>query len=32
MRLNVEPLGEVDCFKYLGPQVAVDGGCGTQKE
>ena len=27
MILNSEPLEEVDCFKYLGPQVAVDGGC-----
>ena len=25
--LNGEPLEEVDCFKYLGPQVAADGGC-----
>ena len=25
--LNGEPLEEVDCFKYLGSQVAVDGGC-----
>ena len=25
--LNGKPLKEVDCFKYLGPQVAVDGGC-----
>ena len=24
---NVEPLEEVDCFKYLGSQVAADGGC-----
>ena len=30
--LNVEPLEEVDCFKYLGSQVAADGGCGTQNE
>ena len=22
-----EPLDEVDCFKYLGSQVAADGGC-----
>ena len=22
-----EPLEEVDCFKYLGLQVAADGGC-----
>ena len=25
--LNGEPLYEVDCFKYLGSQVAADGGC-----
>ena len=25
--LNGEPLEEVDCFKYLGSQVAGDGGC-----
>ena len=25
--LNCEPLAEVDRFKYLGSQVAVDGGC-----
>ena len=25
--LNGEPLAEVDCFKYLGSQVAADGGC-----
>ena len=25
--LNGEPLEEVDCFKYQGPQVAADGGC-----
>ena len=25
--LNDEPLEEVDCFKYLGAQVAADGGC-----
>ena len=24
---NGEPLAEVDCFKYLGSQVAADGGC-----
>ena len=35
--LNREPLEEVDCFKYLGSQVAADGGCerdvhGTQNE
>ena len=27
MILNFEPLEEVDCFKYLGSQVAADGGC-----
>ena len=27
MRLNGVPLEEVDCFKYLGSQVAADGGC-----
>ena len=27
VRLNGEPLGEVDCFKYMGSQVAADGGC-----
>ena len=27
--LNGEPLEEVDCFKYLGSQVAADGGCET---
>ena len=27
--LNGEPLEEVDCFKYVGSQVAADGGCGT---
>ena len=27
MILNGEPLEEVDYFKYLGLQVAVDGGC-----
>ena len=26
MILNGEPLEEVDCFKYLGSQVAADGG------
>ena len=26
--LNGETLEEVDCFKYLGSQVAADGGCG----
>ena len=25
--LNGEPFEEVDCFKYLGSQVAADGGC-----
>ena len=25
--LNSKPLEEVDCFKYLGSQVATDGGC-----
>ena len=25
--LNIEPLEEVDCFKYLGSQVAAVGGC-----
>ena len=25
--LNREPLEEVDCYKYLGSQVAADGGC-----
>ena len=25
--LNGEPSEEVDCFKYLGSQVADDGGC-----
>ena len=25
--LNGERLEEVGCFKYLGPQVAADGGC-----
>ena len=29
MILNCEPLEEVDCFKYLGSQVAADGGCET---
>ena len=24
---NSEPLEEVDCFKYLGSQVAANGGC-----
>ena len=26
--LNGESLEEVDCFKYLGSQLAADGGCG----
>ena len=26
-RLNGEPLKQVGCFKYLGSQVAADGGC-----
>ena len=26
MILNGEPLEEMDCFKYLGSQVAADGG------
>ena len=34
--LNGEPLEEVHCFKYLGSQVAADGGflkgCGTKNE
>ena len=30
--LNGQPLDEVDCFQYLGSQVADDGGCGTQNE
>ena len=25
--LNCEPLEEVNCFKFLGSQVAADGGC-----
>ena len=25
--LNGKPLEEVDCFKYLGSQVAANGGC-----
>ena len=24
---NGEPLEEADCFKYMGSQVAADGGC-----
>ena len=27
MILNGEPLDEVDCFKYMGSQVAADVGC-----
>ena len=27
VRLNGQPLEEVDYFKYLGSQVAEDGGC-----
>ena len=27
VRRNSEPVEEVDCFKYLWSQVAVDGGC-----
>ena len=27
MKLNGEPLEEVGCFKYVGSQVAADGGC-----
>ena len=27
VRLNFDPLEEMDCFKYLGSQVAADGGC-----
>ena len=27
VRLNGGPLEEVDCFKYLGSQVAANGGC-----
>ena len=27
VRLNGDPLEEVDCFKYLGSQVAANGGC-----
>ena len=27
MILKGDPLEEVDCFKYLGSQVAADGGC-----
>ena len=29
MILNGEPLEEVDCFRYLGSQVATDGECQT---
>ena len=28
MKINGEPLEEVDCFQHLGSQVAADGGCG----
>ena len=27
MILTAEPLEEGDCFKYLGSQMAADGGC-----
>ena len=27
VRLNGEPLEEVDCFKYVGSRVTADGGC-----
>ena len=27
VRLNGDQLEEVECFKYLGSQVAADGGC-----
>ena len=27
VRINGDPLEEVECFKYLGSQVAADGGC-----
>ena len=27
LRLNGDPLEEVDCFKYLGSQVVAEGGC-----
>ena len=30
--MHGEPLEDVDCFKYLGSQVATDGGCGTENE
>ena len=30
--LSGELLEEVDCCKYLGLQVAADGGCSTQNE
>ena len=37
VRLNLDPLEEADCFKYLGSQVVADRGCasyryGTQNE
>ena len=28
--LNGEPLKEVNCFKYLRPRVAADGGCESE--
>ena len=30
VRLNGEPLEEVEYFKYLGSQVAANGGCETE--
>ena len=27
MKRTDQPLNEMDCFKYLGSQVAADGGC-----
>ena len=30
--VNGEPFEEVDCFKYLGSQVAADGGCEINTE
>ena len=32
MILNGELLVELDCFKYLGSEVAADGGCVTQNK
>ena len=32
MILNGEPLEEVDCFKYLGSQVAANGGWARYKQ